>query len=400
MSDWEYLRIDELGDKKRPVLKAGPYGSSVKKESYVKEGYKLYGQQEVLQGNVNARNYYVDSKTYQSHKSCAVASGDILITMMGTIGRILVVPENHEHGIINPRLMRISLDKKRINPLFAKLFLESSKIQNLLERRSHGGTMPGLNASSIGSIKIPVPSLTIQRDAVGTFEKWDRAIEMTENLIAAKQQQFEWLQNTLIPYKKAEQKDTLSKYAKISKKEKITSIHDLKPLTVKLHCKGIEANNRDRQIILSDKGRPYHKRFSGEFLIGRQNFHNGGFGIIPQELDGYIASNAITTLDINTEKLDAEYLFYYFSRKNYYLRIGHIMDGTGQKELSDSQIMKLPVKIPSIPEQKSIAHTLNTAQGEIKLLQALAEKYRTQKRGLMQKLLSGQWRLNDKKEAA
>ena len=76
------------------------------------------------------------------------------------------------------------------------------------------------------------------------------------------------------------------------------------------------------------------------------------------------------------------------------------MDGTGQKELSDSQIMKLPVKIPSIPEQKSIAHTLNTAQGEIKLLQALAEKYRTQKRGLMQKLLSGQWRLNDKKEAA
>jgi type I restriction enzyme S subunit len=67
------------------------------------------------------------------------------------------------------------------------------------------------------------------------------------------------------------------------------------------------------------------------------------------------------------------------------------MDGTGQKELSDKQILKLPIFLPSLPEQKSIAHTLGIAQQEITLLEQMAELYRTQKRGLMQKLLTGEW---------
>lgn len=47
--------------------------------------------------------------------------------------------------------------------------------------------------------------------------------------------------------------------------------------------------------------------------------------------------------------------------------------------------------LPPIEEQKRIAHTLNTAQQEITLLKKLADQYRTQKRGLMQKMLSGEW---------
>jgi type I restriction enzyme S subunit len=192
----------------------------------------------------------------------------------------------------------------------------------------------------------------------------------------------------------------LSDYAGIMKQQKIEEVGDLKPLTVKLHCKGIEANERDVQITLSKKGRPYFQRFSGEFLIGRQNFHNGGFGIVPKQLDGFIASSAITTLEIDPAKLDPKYLFYFFSRKDYYLRIGHIMDGTGQKELSDKQIMKLPVSIPSIDKQKEVVALLDTAQQEITLLKKLVDQYRTQKRGLMQKLLSGEWHIKNKEVAA
>ena len=46
-----------------------------------------------------------------------------------------------------------------------------------------------------------------------------------------------------------------------------------------------------------------------------------------------------------------------------------------------------------IEEQKQIAETLSTAQQEIDLLKQLSEKYKTQKRGLMQKLLTGEWRV-------
>ena len=54
----------------------------------------------------------------------------------------------------------------------------------------------------------------------------------------------------------------------------------------------------------------------------------------------------------------------------------------------------LKIRVPiSISEQKEIADTLSSAQHEIDLLKQLAEKYKTQKRGLMQKMHTGEWRV-------
>jgi len=55
--------------------------------------------------------------------------------------------------------------------------------------------------------------------------------------------------------------------------------------------------------------------------------------------------------------------------------------------------------LPPLPEQTRIAETLNLAQREIGLLKKLAEKQKLQKRGLMQKLLTGEWRVGKEGEA-
>jgi len=55
--------------------------------------------------------------------------------------------------------------------------------------------------------------------------------------------------------------------------------------------------------------------------------------------------------------------------------------------------MKVRVPIPSLNMQKEIAETLNAARQEIDLLKRQIEGYRKQKRGLMQKLLTGEWRV-------
>ncbi len=56
--------------------------------------------------------------------------------------------------------------------------------------------------------------------------------------------------------------------------------------------------------------------------------------------------------------------------------------------IAEYQFLDIP-----LPEQKRIAHTLNTARREITLLKKLADQYHTQKRGLMQKMLTGEWRV-------
>jgi len=58
----------------------------------------------------------------------------------------------------------------------------------------------------------------------------------------------------------------------------------------------------------------------------------------------------------------------------------------------------IPFPLPTRDHQEVIAETLNTAQREIDILKKQAEAYRKQKLGLMQKLLTGEWRVKIKEE--
>ncbi len=66
---------------------------------------------------------------------------------------------------------------------------------------------------------------------------------------------------------------------------------------------------------------------------------------------------------------------------------------------SDTWNLKFPhfsevrMPLPSLEEQERIAEALSSARREIDLLQQLAEKHKAQKRGLMQMMLTGEWRV-------
>ncbi|MFW2516899.1 hypothetical protein, partial [Aliarcobacter butzleri] len=70
---------------------------------------------------------------YETLKNYSIKSDDILISLVGTFGKIAIVPKVFEEGIINPRLMKISLNKVFYNPVFFKnlFYAESFKAQLL-----------------------------------------------------------------------------------------------------------------------------------------------------------------------------------------------------------------------------------------------------------------------------
>jgi type I restriction enzyme S subunit len=53
----------------------------------------------------------------------------------------------------------------------------------------------------------------------------------------------------------------------------------------------------------------------------------------------------------------------------------------------------MPIWLPDLETQKNIGEYLGEIDKEIDLLKQLADKYKTQKRGLMQKMLTGEWRV-------
>ena len=65
--------------------------------------------------------------------------------------------------------------------------------------------------------------------------------------------------------------------------------------------------------------------------------------------------------------------------------------------LREKDLAAMPLHLPSIEEQRRIAGVLNACDQEIRLLKAKLELLKKQRKGLMQKLLTGEIRV---KEAA
>ncbi|MGL4291994.1 MAG: restriction endonuclease subunit S [Bacteroidales bacterium] len=168
---WEKRPIEKLVIKDKNAIKAGPFGSSLKKESYTESGYKIYGQEQVLSGNCNYGNYFVSEEKYNELSSCKVGYDDVLISLVGSYGKTLVIPKDFQEGIINPRLMKISFDQAQISPMFFCFIFGMDVFQMYLANITHGGTMPILNVGTVKKIGIALPPLFLQQQFAAIIEK-------------------------------------------------------------------------------------------------------------------------------------------------------------------------------------------------------------------------------------
>jgi len=182
---WCWVIAEELADGSKNAMKAGPFGSSLKKEFYVPKGYKIYGQEQVISGDPHFGDYYIDNERYEQLKSNAVKPGDILISLVGTIGKVLILPENIEPGIINPRLVKLSFAKKIIKGKYFKIYMETETAKHYFDRVSHGETMQILNLGILKQLPIPIPPLAEQQRIVAEVERRFSLVQDLEQIIEA-----------------------------------------------------------------------------------------------------------------------------------------------------------------------------------------------------------------------
>jgi type I restriction enzyme S subunit len=171
---WKVMFVEEVANNKKHSIKAGPFGSSLKKEFYVERGYKIYGQEQVIKDDLSFGDYYIDERKFKELENCKVSEGDVLISLVGTYGKISVVPENFEPGIINPRLMKISPNKNIIRPDFLKKLLQNSGAKIQMKNQSRGGTMDIINVGIMRKIEIPVPPIQLQNQFADRIQLIER----------------------------------------------------------------------------------------------------------------------------------------------------------------------------------------------------------------------------------
>jgi type I restriction enzyme S subunit len=279
----------------------------------------------------------------------------------------------------------------RLNNWYLYYYLQKQKSE--FERMAVGSTIKTIGMPFFKKYKIPLPPIKEQKKIAKILSTWDKAIELKEKLIEEKKEFKRGLVQKLLtgemrfPEFTGEWEETrLGKKLTFIKKESIENPQNYRLLKVKLHLKGIEATENYPKS--TENGRPYHLRCEGELLIGRQNFHNGGIGIIPKGMNGYITSNAISSLKSSDDNL--MHYYYYLCNPNFYKKVGYLIGGTGQKEISESMFKNLKMTLPSNDEEiKKISGTIKTICQDLEMENNILSQLKEQKRGLMQLLLTG-----------
>lgn len=162
--NWPMVKLGEVVQ-----IKAGPFGSALKKEFYRPCGYRIYGQEQVIAGDFSVGDYYIDAEKFNAMKAYKVEPGDVLMSLVGTIGKVVVVPGGIESGIINPRLLKLS-PRQQVASVFLAHLLMQKTTQHRLAEVSHGGTMPVLNAGLLKQHVFPLPSLSLQNQFAARVE--------------------------------------------------------------------------------------------------------------------------------------------------------------------------------------------------------------------------------------
>ena len=139
----------------------GPFGSALKVENFVKKSdtsVKVYEQSNAIQRSAAIGSRYISREHYKSLRRFKCKPGDIIMSCSGTIGKLFILPNDAEEGIINQALCKFTLGKDLLPEVF--LLYMDILIGNI---ETKGSGIKNISAVKfIKNLEIPVPPIEAQ----------------------------------------------------------------------------------------------------------------------------------------------------------------------------------------------------------------------------------------------
>ncbi|NLM15304.1 MAG: restriction endonuclease subunit S [Clostridiaceae bacterium] len=363
-------------------IQTGPFGSQLKAEEYVDVGIPVVMPKDILGGFLSsetvARISETKARKLKKHK---IISGDIIFPRRGDLRRIGVARDENNSWICGSGCLRARM-KNGVFPGYLHQYLQLDSVGKWLERNALGQTMLNLNTEIISKMPITLPPLPEQKAIADLLSTWDEAIEKTERLIQAKGKKFQWLLRKLI----SEPQNTRNTRKKVRLGDlfgKEINVEKGKALTKKSIIKGDIPVVAGGQTYAYFTNRPTHTMPT--ITVSASGAYAGFV---------WYHDYPIWASDCNVlYSVEGATKFLYFTLKSIQHKIYALQSGGAQPHVYSKDMKNLRVFWPLPEEQEQIAEALTTVQHEIDLLKQLADKYKAQKRGLMQKMLTGEWRI-------
>ncbi len=403
-------------------LKIGPFGSAMKGKTLEEGPYKIYNQAHLIQNNFSLNRNFVSEETFNELKNYEVHPGDILFSMMGTIGKCQIMPEGFAKGIMDSHLLKSGI-KKNINPRFLVYAYDkdySDQAYNQLLYASNGTIMNGLNSSILKSVAIALPSKNEQDRIV---EYLDSKSSKIDEIIAKQEQIIEKLKE----YKLSVITEAVTKGLNPDVEMKDSEVEWIGDIpqgweTISLGMVSTDIRNGyvgPTREILVDSGIPYiqslhvkdgkisfekaeyfvskewgdkHPKVKEGQLVIVQTGDIGQVGLVEKHMDGFNC-HALIILTLDRKKIHPNYLQYYLRSKPGKELMLQTSTGALLPHLNSGKVKSTTVLCPPVTEQMMIAEYLDakcsSIDKTIDMESSLVQKACEYKKSLIYEVVTG-----------
>lgn len=328
-----------------------------------------------------------------------VEPGDLLFAWAGVRG-VSFGPclWDGPRGVLNQHIFRV-VPKAGVSKPFLHGLMKH--VTPRIEGNSHGfkSNFVHVQRGNVLNQIVHTPPLAEQQKIAAVLTTWDRAIELTEKLIAAKQQRKRALMQQLLTGRVRlpgfSSRWDIAKTGELFKPVSVKNHPDERVLSVTQDMGVVYRDQMDRKIGMSlDNTGGYKLVRPGDFIISLRSFQGG---LEMSRVRG-IVSPAYHVIHPVVE-IDRDFFRHYFKSAEFIARLAVAVIGIRDgKQISFEDFGFMKCRLPPFEEQSAIAAVLNAADREIELHQQKLDALRRQKKGLMQQLLTGKVRVRVEKE--
>ena len=172
-SKWPYCTIADVSND----MRTGPFGSALHHDEFVDSGVFVLGIDNAVENKFSYnRMRYITEEKYQQLKRYTVYPGDVIITIMGTVGRSAVIPADMPKAINTKHLACITPNVEMVNAQFLSCaFQIYPGIRTQLQNQRKGAIMDGLNLTIIKGLSFCIPPINLQNQFVEFYEQTDKS---------------------------------------------------------------------------------------------------------------------------------------------------------------------------------------------------------------------------------
>lgn len=345
-------------------------------------------------------------------------SGDVVFARTGaSVGKSYLYNPKDGRLVFAGFLIRITPDPVNLVPAYLSFFVQSRTYWNWVKVNSMRSGQPGINGREYASLPVPLPPTKVEQEAIAeALSDADALIESLEQLIAKKRHLKQGAMQELLTGKK--------------RLPGFSGEWEVKPLSELFNFSGGYSASREQ---LSSEGYCYlhYGDIHGStktYIDVRAEFQdipklhvplkkvssaslldNGDVVFVDASEDDegtskhvvivnpdrtpYISGLHTIVAKKKVDEFDHLYLRYCFQTSAVKAQFRFFAVGTKVSGISKTNIAKVLLPLPSVPEQTAIAAILSDMDTDLATLEQQLAKARDIKQGMMQELLTGRIRL-------